>query len=183
MPEAGEILARPRPLVAGPRLFLPLALFGEAELLFDVNLQVRLRDLGQGHAHAPRGLVVEENLLALDAGDAPAEVALAADGPARPYLRQVPGEALVVAAAVKPALQPRRRDFERVGAGDEVLHVEDCADVLAHLRAVLVGDAARLVNEDADDRRARAPGHLHVDEFEAALAGGAPGDLAHAPLD
>src|SRR2546423_4325314 len=106
MPGAGERLAGLWPLAAGLRFFLPLALLCESELLFDVNLQVRLRYLREGHAHAPRRLVVEQNLLALDADDAPAEVALAADGPARLQPRQAAGEALVVAAAVKPALQP-----------------------------------------------------------------------------
>src|SRR5205823_6361345 len=91
--------------------------------------------------------------------------------------------ALVVLRAVKSALQPRRRDFERVRAVDEVFNVQNRADVLAHLRAVLVCDSARLVNEDADYGRARAPGQLHVDEFEAALAGRAFGYLAHARLD
>src|SRR5437588_2013769 len=164
-------------------LLLPLALFGAAELLFDVNLQVRLGDLREGHAGAPRSPVVEQNPLALDRQDAPVEVALTIDGPARLQPRQPPGEALVVPAAVESAFQPRRGDFQRVSAGDEVFNVEDCTDVLAQLRAVFVGDAARLVNEDAHYRRARPPGHLHVDEFEAALACGALGDPAHARLD
>src|SRR5437763_189593 len=171
MPGAGERLAGLWPLAAGLRLLPPLALLCEPELLFGVNLQVRLRYLREGHAHAPRRLVVEQNLLALQADDAPPKVALAADRAPRLQPRQVPGEALVVAGAVESALQPRRGDFERVRAGDEVFHVEHGADVLAHLRAVLVGDAARLVNEDSDGRRVSAPGELHVDEFESPLAG------------
>src|ERR1051326_3756247 len=71
----------------------PFPLLGEAELLFDVNLQVRLGDLGERHADAPRSLVVEENLLALDANDAPAEVALAFNRAARLQPRRAAREA------------------------------------------------------------------------------------------
>src|SRR5215211_6479466 len=101
MPQAVERLARPRHLVTSPRFLQPLALFRESELLFNVDLQVRLRDLGEGDADAPRGLVFEQNLVALDPLDAPAEVALAADGPARLQLRQPPREPLEVCAAVE----------------------------------------------------------------------------------
>src|SRR5215207_5304017 len=90
MPRAVERLARPRPLLPSPCFLLPLALFRESELLFNVYLQIRLRDLGEGDADAPRGLVFEQNLVALDPLDAPAEVALAADGPAGLQLRRPP---------------------------------------------------------------------------------------------
>src|SRR5215210_7913317 len=103
MPQAVERLARPRPLVPSPCFLLPLALFREPELLFNVDLQVRLRDLGEGDADAPRGLVFEQKLVALDPLDAPAEVALAADGAARLQLRQTPREPLEIFAAVEPA--------------------------------------------------------------------------------
>src|SRR5215204_1707038 len=101
MPGGVERLARPRPLAS--RFLLPLALFREPELLFNVDLQVRLRDLGEGDADAPRGLVFEQNLVALDALDAPAEVALAAYRAPRLQLRQTPGEPLEIFAAVEPA--------------------------------------------------------------------------------
>src|SRR5215207_9675411 len=143
MPRAVERLARHRPLVPSPCFLLPLALFREPELLFNVYLQIRLRDLGEGDADAPRGLVFEQNLVALDPLDAPAEVALAANGAPRLDLRQPPGELLEILAAVEPALQPRRGDFEGVGGGDEVLHVEHGAEVRGDLGAVFVGDAAR----------------------------------------
>src|SRR5215212_2483449 len=183
MPEAVERLARLRPLVCGPCFLLPLALLCEPELLFNVNLQVRLRDLGEGDADAPRGLVFKQNLCALDRLDAPAEVALAADGAARLHPCRAPREALEVREPVEPALKPRRGDFEGVGGGDEVFHVEHGAEVRAYLGAVFVGDAARLVDEDADDGRARAAGEFDVDEFEAALLGRASRDLAHARFD
>src|SRR5919205_498732 len=183
MPEGVERLAGLRPLVSGPRFLLPLSLLCEPELLFNVDLKIRLRDLGDGDADAPRGLVLEDNLFALDALDAAAEVALAAYGPAGLHLRQTPRELLEIPEPVEPAFEARRGDFERVRARDEVLHVEDGADVRGDFGAVLVGDAARLVDEDADDRGARAPGEFDVDEFEAALFGRAPRDLAHARLD
>src|SRR5215204_437294 len=141
----------------------------EPELFLNIYLQVRLGDLGEGDADAPRSLVVEEDVFALDPADAPAEVALPADGAARLHLRHLPREALVVAQPVEPALQTRRGDLQGVGAGDEVLDVEHGADVRAHPGAVRVGDAARLVDEDADDRRARPAGEFDVDEFDAAL--------------
>src|SRR5215207_8248600 len=112
MPQAVERLAGPRPLVPSPCFLLPLALLCESELLFNVDLQVRLRDFGEGDADAPRGLVFEQDLVALDPLDAPAEVALAADGPAGLQLRRPPREPLEILAAVEPALQPRRGDFE-----------------------------------------------------------------------
>src|SRR5215213_6155518 len=129
MPEGVERLAGLYPLVSNPRFLLPLALFREPELLFNVYLQIRLRDLGEGNADAPRGLVFEQNLFALDPLDAPAEVALAADGAPRLQLRQTPREPLEILAAVEPALQPRRGDFEGVRAGDEVFDIEHGADV------------------------------------------------------
>src|ERR1044072_1407612 len=134
-------------------------------------------------SYAPRGLVFKQNLVALDPLDAPAEVALAVDGVARLQLRQTPRELLEILAAVEPALQPRRGDFEGVGGRDEVLHVEHGAEVRGDFGAVLVGDAARLVDEDADGRGARAAGEFDVDEFEAALFGRAPRYLAHARVD
>src|SRR5215218_400670 len=183
MPQAVERLARHRPLVPSPCFLLPLTLFREPELLFNVYLQIRLRDLGEGDADAPRDLVLEQEVVALDALDAPAEVALAAYGPAGLQLRQTAREPFKILAAVEPALQPRRGDFEGVGGGDEVLHVQDGAEVRRDFGAVFVGDAARLVDEDADDRGARAAGEFDVDEFKAALYGRAPRDLAHARLD
>src|SRR5215204_285962 len=182
MPQAVERLARPRPLVPGPCFLPPLALFRESELLFNVYLQIRLRDLGEGDADAPRGLVFEQNVVALDRLDAPAEVALAADDPARLQLRQPPREPFKILAAVEPALQPRRGDFEGVGGGDEVLHVEHGAEVRGDFGAVLVGDAARLVDKDADYGSARAAGEFDVNEFEAALFGRTARDLAHTRL-
>src|SRR5215213_10982648 len=103
MPQAVERLARPRPLVPGPSFLLPLALFREPELLLDVYLQIRLRDLGEGDADAPRSLVVEQDVPALDPLDAPAEVALPRDGAARLHLRHLPRKALVVVQPVEPA--------------------------------------------------------------------------------
>src|ERR1044071_2272461 len=183
MPEGVERLAGLRPLVSSPCFLLPLSLFREPKLLFNVYLKIRLRDLGDGDADAPRGLVFKQNFVALDPLDAPAEVALAAHWVAGLHLRQPPRELLEVCAAVEPALQTRRGDFQGVGGRDEVLHIEDGADVRAHFRAVLVGDAARLVDEDADDGRARATGKFDVDEFEAALFSGAARDLAHTRFD
>src|ERR1051325_5210465 len=124
MPEGVERLAGLSPLVSSPCFLLPLPLLREPELLFNVNLKVRLRDLGDGDADAPRGLVFKQNLFALDPLDAPAEVALAADGVPGLHLRQTPRELLEVFAAVEPALKSRRGDFEGVRARDEVLHVE-----------------------------------------------------------
>src|SRR5215218_5020251 len=103
MPQAVERLARPRPLVPSPCFLLPLALFREPELLFNVYLQIRLRDFGEGDADAPRDLVFEQDVVALDPLDAPAEVALAAYGPAGLQLRQPPREPLEICAAVEPA--------------------------------------------------------------------------------
>src|ERR1044072_7363497 len=172
------------PLPPGLRpLLLPLALLCESELLFNVNLQIRLRDLGEGNADAPRGLVFKQNVVAFDALDAPAEVALTAYGAAGLELGQSPGEPLKIFAAVKTALQPRRGDFEGVGDGDEVVYVEHGADVGAHLGAVFVGDAARLVDEDANDGRARTASEFNVDELEAALGGRTLRYLAHTRFD
>src|SRR5919107_4872073 len=112
MPGGVERLAGLRPLVSSPCFLLPLPLLCEPELLFNVYLKIRLRDLGDGDADAPRGLVFEQNLLVLDPLDAPAEVALAANGPAGLQLRQPPREPLEVFAAVEPALKARRGDFE-----------------------------------------------------------------------
>src|SRR5687767_7815751 len=93
-----------------------LSFLRQPELFLDVYLQVRLGDLGEGDADAPRSLVVEEHVVAFEPGDAAAEVALPADGPARLHLRHLPGEALVVARLVEPALQTRRGDLKGVRA-------------------------------------------------------------------
>ena len=51
-----------------------------------------LTTAASGDADAPRRLVVKDNLVALDADDATAEVALAVDGLARLHLRQPPAK-------------------------------------------------------------------------------------------
>src|SRR4029079_3297195 len=137
-------------------------------LFLNVNLKIRLRYLGEGDSHASARAVFEENVLAFHALSPPAEVSLPADGPARLRTGGLAREALEVREAVEPALQPRRGDLERVGVGDEVFNVEHGADVSAHLGAVLVCDPARLVNEDAHDRRSGPARELHVYEFEPA---------------
>src|SRR5918993_63541 len=77
------------------RLQLPLALLGEPELLFHVHFEVRLDDAVERDEDAPAGLVVEHYVVALDADDAPAEVALHAHGPPRLHLRHAAREPLV----------------------------------------------------------------------------------------
>src|ERR1044071_7135365 len=58
--------------------------------------------------------------------------------------------------------------------------VPTCVETSEHSSGVR---PPRLVDEDADDRTARAAGEFDVDEFEAALFGRAPRDLAHARFD
>src|ERR1044071_1936299 len=60
----------PYPLVSSPCFLLPLPLLREPELLFNVYLKIRLRDLRDGDADAPRGLVFKQNVFALDPLDA-----------------------------------------------------------------------------------------------------------------
>ena len=56
-------------------------------------------------------------------------------------LREPAGEPPVVVRAAQRPIESRRRNLERVREGQRVLHVEDGADLAAHLLAILDADA------------------------------------------
>src|SRR6185295_2780758 len=60
-------------------------------------------------------------------------------------------EAFVVRPLVKPPLQTRGGNFQRVGRVNEIFDVENGANVKAHFGTILVSYPVWLVNKDADD--------------------------------
>src|SRR5205085_56342 len=127
-----------------------LALTSAAELFFNVHFQVRLGDNVERDRNSSARAVVENYVVVFDAYYLAAKVALTVYGLARSYFRKASNEPLIVAALIKTSLQTGRRNFKRVGRVYEILHVQDSAQLVAHLRAIFVGDAYGLVNEDAN---------------------------------
>src|SRR5439155_18348486 len=152
----------------------------------ELHLEIRARDRTERHAVRLPVLAVDQHVAALDATEPPPEESLAVDPLAHHDLRDAPGEAAVVVRAAQRAIQPRRRNLERIGGRHDVLDVENRAHLAADVRAVL--DAHALL------RRRRRPGpvdlhpehharrfapELDVEDLEAAIGGNAAGDLTH----
>ncbi len=93
---------------------------------------------------------------------------------------QPPGESLEFSRLRELAVQPRRTDLQNiVRPGNQILHVEDYAQLVADGLAIPVADAFRLIDVDAQEALlADLPFHVH--HFHAQRARHALGRIADA---
>src|SRR5256885_1599011 len=103
----------------------------------ELHLEIRARDRAERHAVCLPVLAVDQHIAALDAAEPPSEESLAVDPLTHHDLRDAPGEASVVVRAAQRAIQPRRRNLERIGGRHDVLDVENRAQLAADVCAVL----------------------------------------------
>ena len=73
---------------------------------------------------------------------------------------------MIIFSALQRSIKPRRRDFQHVGMRDRILYVERVAKRYMYPFAVTDVDAARLIDEDANNRTGTLADAFHVHQFQ-----------------
>ena len=134
-----------------------------------VYFQIRLRNNVQGNTHLPVCSILKKHVVALNSEQEAPEVSLSIDGLPRFQLGLTARESFEVGALVQTSFESRRRYFQRIGRVNEVFHVENCPEVDADFRAILVGHTLRLVNEYTNNRLVLWAGNFGVNQLEAMI--------------
>src|SRR6185312_1003418 len=131
------------------RISLFMALSLPFQFVFKIRDQPCLADVAERQT-MQHSVHLDAHLIRLAALQGAAEAAPPLDGQRQldPGLRA--REAGEVAGLAQWPVQTRRRHFQRVGARDRVLHVQDRAHLPAHDLAVVHRDARLLVDVDAE---------------------------------
>ena len=125
-------------------------------------------------------MIFKSDPLIRNANDASAKIPLAIQRRAGLDPRLVSGKPFVILSPIKPSLQTRRRNLQRISRVDEIFHVEDGADLQTHGRTIIVSHAARLINEHAHRRMPFGAGDFRMDQLYSVVDRGLPGNLPHA---
>ena len=156
--------------------------FGQSKLSLNVDFQICFNDSVERNPDPAAGLIVKDHVVAIDADDPSAKVALATYRIARFDPCRAARESFVIRVPVKSALQTWRRNLERVRRVDEILDVECGAELLADFGAIPVRHASGLINEHANHRTIVGAGHFRMDQLNSMVNGGLLGKLANALL-
>jgi hypothetical protein len=161
-----------------PVSFFTLA--GFPEFLFDVDFQVRFRDVANRNPYSAAGVIFKNYFAVSQPYDSAAKVPLVLNRRATFDFREMSRKPLVIRRPVQPALDPGTGNFQCVSRVDEILHVQHSAQVMTHIRAIVVRDTSRLVNEHSDYRVAFRAGDFRVNQFDAVVDGGLLGKFLNA---
>src|ERR1051326_517749 len=115
---------------------MPIGFFafaGPPEFTFDIDFQMRFDNCVDRNQYAATGAIIEDHVSSIDSGKPTAKVPLPVYCEARFDPRISAGELLVISQPVQSAFKSRRRNLQRVRRMDKILHVEHCAELIAHL--------------------------------------------------
>src|SRR5688572_15151911 len=141
------------------------------KFLVDFQFQIGLGDRIEINLYATASAVINQYFVAFNPQDAAAEIALTVDGIAALYFGEATGETLVIVTFVKTSLQTRRRNFQGVCRVNEVFHVENSAQVMAHFGTILMSHAVWLINKDSNDWFVVWPGYFGVHQLQPVIDG------------
>jgi len=134
-----------------------------SQLRVEIYVQVRFDNCLEGNPHATIRFIVKEHLVAVDPDQSPAKIPLITNRPLRLDLGKATRETFVIRPFVKTSIQAGRRNFEGVGRVDEVFDVQNRPQMQTHFGAILMSNACRFIDEDADDRFVIRAGNFGVD--------------------
>src|SRR5205085_5881712 len=138
---------------------------GAAQVLTDINLQIRFRDQIQRNTHLPISPVFKKHVVPVNTHQSPSEIALSVNRLPRLHFRLTAREPLEIGAFVQTTLESGRRYLQSVGSMDEIFHIENRPQMSADSRAILVGYTLRLVNEYTNNRLVLGAGYLGVHQL------------------
>src|SRR5438067_6224876 len=149
------------------------------EFLFDVHFQICFRYIGKRNREATTRLVFKDNILILNPNNLAAKVPLVINCRTRLQLRLASRKPLVIRELVKPALDARRRNFQRISRVNEILDVQNRADLRAHPRTIVVSHSTGFINEHSNYRVTFRASEFRVNQLNSVVDRGLFSDLVN----
>jgi len=153
---------------------------GAVKLAFDISFKVRFGNRSKRDFQPAAGPVVENNRGFFETNYSSPKVPLVVDGDPGLNSCRLARKPVVIGQFVKPTLQSRRRNLERVSRVNEILDVQSSADLGAHVGTIVVSYASRFINEHPNYGMTFRPGYFRMNQLDPVVDGGLLGNLTNA---